>query len=151
MSIYPPYPFQTADAWGNDIAQCMAHGYYTMPTIQCPVARNVTLSFPATYSQLDVCDQYAYTAPLVDRQGNKYGTVIIFKDYDDILYVSPQLWALTNSTPTGQLGGAYFRSAVLPGAGFSRAEKLPDRTCGSDPGAGGSGVGWGACGQLRTL
>eukprot|EP00798_Chlamydomonas_sp_ICE-L_P010824 gene10824-16910_t len=96
----------TADSWGSDVRQCAVPGYYPMGSLAAPTNRTVQPGFPATFDQRDACNQNVYTAPLVDSLGNEYGSVDIFKDYDDNLYVTSTLWSLTNFTPHGQTARA---------------------------------------------
>jgi hypothetical protein len=59
--------------------------------------------FPATYDQQKVCNQNIYTTTLVDRTGASYGSVRMFKDYTDNLFITVSLDALTDFTPSGQV------------------------------------------------
>eukprot|EP00798_Chlamydomonas_sp_ICE-L_P003781 gene3781-13849_t len=94
----------TADRWATDGSQCMVPGYNPMSPVdyQKPM-QSTGPGFPATYDQTDVCNQNVYTANLEDKAGNVYGTVRIFKDYADNLFVSTSLNALTGYSPHGQV------------------------------------------------
>ena len=73
--------------------------------------------FPATFDQQRVCNQNIYTTTLIDRTGASYGTVRMFKDYADSLYISVSLDALTDFVPSGQVSALRASRNVEGGVG----------------------------------
>ena len=66
------------DRWGTLAGQCQVPGY--------------TNTYPATVNQLGVCNQFVAELPLYNidpaDQLVAYGTAYLFRDYNDVLYVT---------------------------------------------------------------
>eukprot|EP00195_Chlamydomonas_chlamydogama_P005626 CAMPEP_0202898442 /NCGR_PEP_ID=MMETSP1392-20130828/6965_1 /ASSEMBLY_ACC=CAM_ASM_000868 /TAXON_ID=225041 /ORGANISM="Chlamydomonas chlamydogama, Strain SAG 11-48b" /LENGTH=381 /DNA_ID=CAMNT_0049584375 /DNA_START=230 /DNA_END=1371 /DNA_ORIENTATION=- len=95
---------RTADNWGTDPAQCSVPGYGAKNLF---TPNGAPSSYPITYDQKDSCNQVVIRAPLVDRmnQSNVFGQVYIWKDYQDVLFVTVSLnatgWGPTATLATG--------------------------------------------------
>ena len=68
-----------------------------------PTPPDIQPGFPGTVDQTKVCNQEVFNTTLVDRTGITYGTVRMFKDYNDMLFVTLSLNALVDFIPLGQV------------------------------------------------